>query len=343
MTWQAELRRLDAELAAGRITHDQHRRQREEILAVESGFPAQRPAAGWQTANPAASQSSQSSQEPPAPPAPHPLLANGWPTTAPSPADERPTDSMPYPNVPPPAPAELTTPIARVPASPARPPAAPPVPAPPPEPVNRGRKLTWLFLALGVLLVLVLIVGGAWWLGRGTDTSAGSAGGTATTAPSAPPASEVALEHRLPALPGEQSTNNSTMSVDKGVEFGLYSAQAATFLAERGVGEVITRGSQDGSTNYLVMILPAASAGEAREVVEHLYQTTLSGGFTAVDAPLRTATGVSGDNRVTGAWYTSGEYAVALLLSQAPDLPEHTLTERLDQVVDSLRAVLPPA
>src|SRR5690606_20443161 len=37
MSWQEELRRLDAQLAAGVITRDQHTRRRDEILAEASG------------------------------------------------------------------------------------------------------------------------------------------------------------------------------------------------------------------------------------------------------------------------------------------------------------------
>jgi len=36
MGWQEELRRLDVELANGRITHENHRKQRDELLAAAS-------------------------------------------------------------------------------------------------------------------------------------------------------------------------------------------------------------------------------------------------------------------------------------------------------------------
>src|SRR5690349_10803482 len=65
MNWQEELRRLDAELAAGTITRHEHRKQRDELLAAVSGGGITSPVAaplgqagvhpgpsGWQSANP---------------------------------------------------------------------------------------------------------------------------------------------------------------------------------------------------------------------------------------------------------------------------------------------------
>jgi hypothetical protein len=61
MSWQEELRRLDAELAEGRIEPADHRKQRDELLAQASGStvpspvpsPLRRPGDAWRSANPA--------------------------------------------------------------------------------------------------------------------------------------------------------------------------------------------------------------------------------------------------------------------------------------------------
>ncbi|MEV6440543.1 hypothetical protein [Amycolatopsis sp. NPDC051716] len=62
MSWQDDLRRLDADLAAGRIEPSVHRKQRDELLAAASGStvpspvpsPLRRPGnRSWQSANPA--------------------------------------------------------------------------------------------------------------------------------------------------------------------------------------------------------------------------------------------------------------------------------------------------
>ncbi|MEV6875569.1 hypothetical protein [Amycolatopsis sp. NPDC051128] len=61
MSWQEELRRLDAELAEGRIEPADHRKQRDELLAQASGStvpspvpsPLRRPGDAWRSTNPA--------------------------------------------------------------------------------------------------------------------------------------------------------------------------------------------------------------------------------------------------------------------------------------------------
>ncbi|WP_326956390.1 hypothetical protein [Amycolatopsis sp. NBC_01286] len=61
MSWQEELRRLDAELAEGRIEPADHRKQRDELLAQASGStvpspvpsPLRRPGEAWRSTNPA--------------------------------------------------------------------------------------------------------------------------------------------------------------------------------------------------------------------------------------------------------------------------------------------------
>jgi len=61
MSWQEELRRLDAELAEGRIEPADHRKQRDELLAQASGStvpspvpsPLRRPGEHWRSTNPA--------------------------------------------------------------------------------------------------------------------------------------------------------------------------------------------------------------------------------------------------------------------------------------------------
>ncbi|GAA3860689.1 hypothetical protein GCM10022243_28510 [Saccharothrix violaceirubra] len=62
MTWQNELRKLDEELASGRISADDYRRRRDEVLTQASAAPA---AAPQQPAQPAPGQPSQGPFPPP--------------------------------------------------------------------------------------------------------------------------------------------------------------------------------------------------------------------------------------------------------------------------------------
>ncbi|NBH10467.1 hypothetical protein GTY80_45425, partial [Amycolatopsis sp. SID8362] len=122
MSWQEELRRLDAELAEGRIEPADHRKQRDELLAQASGStvpspvpsPLRRPGDTWRSANPASHPTPVHPVAPPqrvesprpAPLPPPPWQRTGLPktvstshvpaipdhmTTAPSPADITPT------------------------------------------------------------------------------------------------------------------------------------------------------------------------------------------------------------------------------------------------------------
>ncbi|PRX47847.1 hypothetical protein B0I33_105430 [Prauserella shujinwangii] len=355
MTWQDELRRLDAELAAGRITHDQHRRQREEILAIESGFPVpsrratrqdERPrGSSWQSENPATG----TSEQPPAQPRqPEPpvqpqqsisarLLANGKPTTAPSPADERPTESLPYPDVTRTPRAELTMPMRPVPPPGGGPPPPPTPPRPPSS--DRGRRPTWLFLALGVLLVLGMIVGGAWWLGQSGGTPSGPATTTAAT-PSA--ASETALEDRLPALPGTPSPDDSTMSVDTGVDLGLYPREFAKIFHDFDVHEVVHRASTDGEDAYFVLVLPMEDGSEAKRLAERMRTVSRQSGFT-LHRQSQTLTGELAGRRLSGTWYAADNAVVNVWVSQPPGGDIAVLNRLSAETIAALHVALPPA
>ncbi|WP_158879958.1 hypothetical protein [Amycolatopsis anabasis] len=358
MSWQEELRRLDTELAGGKITQHQHRKLRDELLASASGGAAPSPVAsplartdrpGWQSANP--------STPPPAPEPPKPakpssaaLLSTDKPTTAPSPADSRTTDSMEHPRL-----AEAPTvirPAVRPPAPPPVPPPAPaPVPATPstqpypvddPFPAMRANrtKPTWLFLSLGVLLVLALIIGGAWWY---NSTRAGDPASSPQAQPPAPSApADAPLEERLPALPGVQNPNNSTMSIARGRELGLYPQQYADAFARNGATEVIFRGSAVNGSSYLVLVVPTGSPANAKSVAEYLYRGTLASGFTKVDSDVTTATGSDTKTRVKATWYASGDKVVSVAFGQPLDQDKSTLASRQDEVVKAMRAVLPP-
>jgi hypothetical protein len=401
MSWQEELRRLDAELAAGRMSRHEHRKQRDELLAAVSGggvtspvaaplAPAgsQRRASGWQSANPVGSAAqtpsktpesaeetqaepapepepaepetqpepaSEATAEPPAPPESRPgkpsasaLLATDRPTSAPSPADELPTDSMRYPSM-----ADAPTVITR-PLLPANLPSLTPAGAPhsrgsvpgagTPAAAPRRRGPTWLFLAVGVLVVAGLIVGATWFF---SARSPGSTGGIA--APSGAVVNpQLDVESKLPTLPGTPNPNNSTMSVDKAVQLQVISAEEASKVQASGAQEVVYRASSDSAdanSGYLLLAIPTSSTGDAANLVSGLRQTLTGAGFKA--DPLgqtdsETAyTGSNPTGRVSALWYASGSVVVGIGVSQPLDADPATLNTRLEQVRDSVVATLP--
>jgi hypothetical protein len=379
MSWQDELRRLDAELTSGRLEHSEYRKLRDELLASASGGGLTSPVAAprrtartntsqpvWKSTNPGIAPKLPAAPamvtpapvvpEPPAvdqPTVEHPavrktpssasLLATDKPTTAPSPADYRRTDVMPHPSQMPARtgrrPHLAPPPLLPVPTQPMSPPSGG---APVARADQSRHKPTWLFVSLGVLVVLAAIIGGAWWVGVLSGGDQPNA-----QAPTAPP-TQVALEDRLPRLPGTPNPNNSTMAVDKGVEVQLYSAEDAALIKKSGANEVIYRGSGDGpglADGYKVLVIPTPSAENASALVRALEQSATAQGFA--DMPpgpeqltkalvYRTPVG-----RVARTWYTSQNVAVGVEVSQALGSAEAELRQRLQRTTTSVKAVLP--
>jgi hypothetical protein len=230
------------------------------------------------------------------------------------------------------------------------PPIGPPTGPPPAErdaPADSGRhrdadgkRPTWLFIGLGVLVVLALIVGGTMWLG--SDKPAGNQASGPAVTPSAPSGVLGSVEDRLPELPGTQNTANSTMSLDRAVELGVLEKPSAEVLRRSGATEVVFRGSAVEAGSNLVLVAPTPGAANAEAAVEQLYRSALDNGFSEVQADLRTAVGSTGDTQVRATWYTSGGMIVNVGVSQTEKHSDTPLTGRLDQLVMALRAVLPP-
>jgi hypothetical protein len=365
MSWQEDLRRLDADLAAGRIEPAAHRKQRDELLAQASGStvpspvpsPLRRPATSWQSQNPAGPPPHRLDTPSPGvhprpqhrPPGHHTAVAPPWKrtspgvpvvadhlTTAPSPADINPTrylrvegsvpDQDRLSRFPPPYPA--AEPAPHRPEEPGKHRSD--------EPAGTGeRRPAWLFLALGVLLVLVVVVGAIAWLGSGSDPAPQALPPSSAAEARTPP-----LDERVPEMPGKQNPNNSTMSVAKGLELGLYPASTADLLDANGATGVIYRGAADGDVSYLVVVVPTSSPANAQTVVDKLYQDALAGGFRSVQSALRTVSGRDRGTFLNTTWYGSGSNVVSVGIAQ-PYHGQAGMSGELDKAVQTLEAVLP--
>ncbi|GAB3503628.1 hypothetical protein [Amycolatopsis cihanbeyliensis] len=372
MSWQEELRRLDGDLAEGRLDIAQHRKLRDELLAAVSGgiapspFPSpvrQEDTAYRQQATPTPDPVPQESapgtrpERPARPPSAAALLGSDVSHTAPSPADERPTEWMTVPpglrrpgrprsgSAPDTGPA---TPAGSVPTH-------PPAPHRPPEPRPSRAVPIWLLITLATFLVLAGLVGGVWWLGTDPADDAGSqaapSAGPSTTPSATPsttgaPANTPPLAQRLPELPGVPNENNSTMSVDKAVQLGVLSPRMGTICAEAGATEVIYRSSAAGTDGYLLLVVPTGSAAEAATVTDALRASARTIGFTAVDPGRtdgrQTLTGSNETGRMAATWYTSGQHSVAIWVSQGLADDPAGLERRLNRTVDEVEAVLGP-
>ena len=275
------------------------------------------------------------------------LLASSTPTSAPSPADERATDSMRFPSIEE-APTVVTNPV------------PPPTGIPPlhtgPTPAQHQplpfdpaprlhappkRRKPWLFVALGVVVVAALVVAGVWFLRGQDDTDPNAAAPPSRSAPKTPES----VEARLPTLPGTPSPNNGTMTVDQAADLKLFSQEEGRLMKDNGAADVIFRGSSRGPQGYLVLVIPAGSREGATAITDGLYEHSLTAGLQALPSGSTDAKTVTGSNSVgqmRGTWYASGEYAVAIWVSQDLEGDPNALGERLDQTKDSLATALPP-
>ena len=332
MSWQDELRRLDAELAKGTISLHDHRRLRDELLAAASGRfePAPVAAPRRRTGSPR-------------PPEPEPrnasaaLLASQRPTTATSPADERATERMPHPRITE-APTVVTQAIGPLP--PLTPPPdserVPPLPTVPVRPSERRR--TWLFVAGAVVLTVVLIVIASVLL-LNRDTPAPS---TASPAPGPTVAAPTPLAQRLPALPGTANADSGTVPVADGPRRGLYPAEAAQEFARNGATEIEYRASTSGTRLYFLLAVPATSPAAARTVAGYMRDGALSTGFTPLPDDSSVVTGVQNGRTMNGTWYSSDNVAIIFWVSQPANARQATeLKQALDQTRSALQQALP--
>lgn len=268
MSWQEELRRLDAELAQGKLSKLQYTAQREELLAKASSAPEAKPSARrpHPTKTPAKPSATVSASA---------LLTTARSTSAPSPADERSTDSMPHPPPPPPGPAPPRVPEPP-PLMPQRSgqrqdgPAAQPLPPLPqvPHEDHRGAVRAKLFVALGAVVAIVLIAGGVWWMtsdGSASPVAAPAGNETTTTAPTT---SAPELLDRLPELPGVLNQDSGTFTVDEGVHRKFYGPAEAAVLKKQDVRNVTWKGSSrtsaSGDAAYVVLVVENEDSSAAK-------------------------------------------------------------------------------
>lgn len=406
MSWQEQLRRLDAQLEQGDLTRQQYQARREDVLAeaslMSADLPANRkadaaptppktqppqsdttgaaapqaepqpepqdgtaqenPAPPQTTPPPAAPQNQPSSapespavQPPPTrPPRPSAasLMATPRPTTAPSPADQQPTERIMAPGRPGPSP---TTPAA------ARqdmslPPIAPaqrhkhPVRNHPPQGGSapdpggkRGSVPTGVFLAFGVFVALTVIIGIMWLIGRlAHDQDA------ASPPPAAAPTTTAATEliERLPRLPGAMNPHSSTFGIPRGVKLKLYNQTEADVFTKNKVRSVTWMGSSRGDLGYTLLIAEntdeAAAARTTRELV-----TLTARGFERTTLPdrhntLRSYRLLTSSSNVYFTGYTSGRYTVRAAIAKIPPGAASALSDELSVVLDELVRVLPP-
>ncbi|PKV92860.1 hypothetical protein ATK30_3690 [Amycolatopsis echigonensis] len=291
--------------------------------STNPAMPAPEPPAVESFLNSAAASSSAEKTQPAFSHTPGTPFSTDRPTTAPSPADDRPTAVF----------------------------GAIPVNGNQPEPRRlweddakpRRGKPTWLFLSLAVLVVLALVVGGIWFLGTKKDSNdSATPPPAASSAPNTQPAS---LEDKLPTLPGTPNPENSTMALDKAVQAKAVSDADANLMRAAGADQLVYHAyaGTDGGTTLIAV--PTPSKAQAGQLVQGLRQNLVTGGFDS--SPLGPAatdllyTGSSPAGRVMAFWYTSGGVSVGIGVSGPVGQDPAALRSRMEEIRAKVAAALP--
>ncbi|TCP57181.1 hypothetical protein EV191_1011134 [Tamaricihabitans halophyticus] len=410
MSWQEQLRQLDTELAHGRISADDHRKQRDELLAEASASaPAKnRPASvderlRWRSSNPGAQPRADSttghtqpaSGQPGAPdwPADAPTdwpetAATDWPTeSAPARTSKvpqallQPPIADPYadpptrPHVPTPG-DKLAEPVSPSQPSPGQPSPSQPSPGPPAQPggglpplagpapvpmpsaagkpladdaeltrkprVDRRGRLLYGGVAAGLVLALVAV--GIWLSGDPAEPTAANDQVAANQQQAPGPANE--LDSLMPALPGVANENNSSVTVEKGRQLGLYTKEEATILEENNVSGVTYRGSANEGIGYAILVAENEDDAGAKQTTQALHDELVRTGFepgpeVPREPDLRVLKRLSEQSNTYRVVYQSGDYTVRMGLAQMPAAQESALATEFEQMIGTVLEKFP--
>lgn len=308
MTWQDELQKLDNELASGRISADDYRRRRDEVLSGSAGGgPAQNPQSGpfappfkWEAQPPATSDRTQvvnvqgPQPQPPFPPQQNPSAD----ATQVVPGGQRGGGD-----------AERTQFVAPVPPQQGGWGQPPQQAAPPPwlggdfDQINQppswshgpevfdesgGGGKGKIFAIIGVVLVLALIGGGVWWFTTGSKSGTEN---TATSTTPTPPSSTTSTSSgpKLPlnGMSGKvDAANTGPITVERAAK------EKTQFSPDEGA-LLTTCGAEDGVSQVLfadewftqVHVFTCTDGAAAATAAEALMELQKGYGFAAATGP----------------------------------------------------------
>jgi hypothetical protein len=350
MTWQEDLRQLDARLANGDIGAADYRKTRDEILAeASSGNQAtgtESPKDGlWTSANPSAQD--EKTAETAAPGETTVVVRVDTP-------DEEKTQIVTADQL-----EQQTRPVG---------PAAPPQPwlGPPPgqfqqrpAPIqgqevfaqSSGGASRWLRWVIPVL-ILALVAGGLWWFVFRDDSPPPQAENPPPSStsqseepeePAAPSLDELA--GLVPTLPGEVEADSGPMTTAEALEAELLNPEYATLLEDNGVSEFIYQKSTRENVAFQVAVAPVKQPGNASELTELMTSYLQEAGFAAAEPAesvgLPVITRTDQFFRTFVVTYASGGAWIQLNVSGPPDGDEAALRAEFETVLTALTEGLP--
>lgn len=214
------------------------------------------------------------------------------------------------------------------------------------EPSRRERepaegKTTRLFLAIGVLVVLVIVTGVLWLTGA---IRPGETNGTPAPYAARTTAPESDLVDRLPGLPGSPNPHSSTLGVREAAQLTLIGPHEAYFLSSHGVREVTWKGSAKDSINYVVLAAKNDNHASASATTAGVQEMTASY-FDArepISDRLWLYRKLDANANLFQVVYTSDTYTVRLGLAQVPGNDATGLRKQIKRIFDRVAQVLPP-
>jgi hypothetical protein len=314
VNWQDELRKLDEELASGRVSADEYRTRRDQVLASAHAVPPIQQQ--WQ-ANPPTAPAQQQGQQPPdsatqylrpvAPDAgqgqpPNPdatqVVSGGRPAARP-PQDVDRTQVVPGGGMQPQPQYGQPSPPHGFSAQ--QPPASPWGSGDTSAPWATTSGDSWLrqgpevfdetsggggkkvLAIVGVVLVIALIGGAIWFFGiresspsagGGTTTSAGTDSSAAPTTTTTEPPIDL-----IPAPPGTPNPANGVVPVAEAVEAKILTAEEATAVEAAGITEVSFKGGTAAAFTHDTTVFEAEDADKAEALAEALVQLQTKAGM----------------------------------------------------------------
>jgi hypothetical protein len=324
MGWQEELSALDEALAAGRITPDQHRSRRDELLAAASGggpapmrWQASQPSDPEQTGIIRTSQFTDSEK-----------TQQVRPVGFPPPPPNQQFPQQQFGQAPPPPWGDQGFGV-----SPNK------TGMHGPEVFDSGAGKSprvGIYVLIGVLAFIV-IGGGVFWFGlsgMGTTETGGPGTSTASTGTPGVPGDLAAV----PEPPGKASPKNGDYTLAKAKEVKIVSDKDVKALEAAGVDRIFDKSSTESGLSYAVAVYVAKDAESAKQLATTLVDNQVAAGMSTVeqiDVPESVSLmklAVSDQFMYRGV-YTSGNVTVRVATAGPSTVPDQDVAKKFNEFV----------
>jgi hypothetical protein len=335
MGWQEELSALDEALAAGRITHDQHRSRRDELLAAASGggpapmrWQASQPSDPEQTGIIQTNQFNDPNATQKVRPVGFPQQQQHQPQQFFGEQPQQPQQFFGEPrHSAPPWGTELAD-MQRV---------QPGMHGPEVFDSGGGKKPKVLIYVLIGVLAFVVIGGGVFWFGLNSGMTDAPA---ASSSASAPNQQAIGLA-TVPDPPGKGNPKNGEYTLAKAKEAKIVSDKDIKALEPAGVDQIIDKSSTDGGLGLAVAVYVAKDEESAKKLSAQLVDNQVAAGMSTVEqigvpesvSLMKLATPQQFMYRGI---YTSGKVTVRIATAGPSTVPDQDVAKKFNEFVQKV-------